>query len=135
MKLINNLHNERIYSYIDDGQRRYIGYTLLYDRLKILARELNAMRMSECEIGSDEAFDNYQKLTEVARNIGIRSRAGLVDSLIGLEGKRVRVISINDFELEFTVCITSEIIPEHVDERGQRVTGYPYKKVTVLENS
>jgi hypothetical protein len=94
------------------------------------------------QIGTLEAYADYQKLLEVAETFckqsGQRCDIELTPQLVGLEGKRVEVIDADGEKRRFIVGKSTGWQPIHLEipsarsSGGPAAMGTPYKSVRVL---
>lgn len=119
-----------------------LGFDVCQNRTEKLAAELGMPELVPARKGTKKAYNNYQKLVEVARDknqkTGWRSKSQLIPELIGKEGKRVEVVTSWGEKVRFIVGKSTGFIPCHLELKrkdsigGSSVTGAPFQSVKVV---
>lgn len=120
-----------------------LGFEVVIKRRNALANELGRPDLAMANKATLKAYKEYLALIELARvknaETGWRSKSELTPELIGLEGKRVEVITSNGEKNRFIVGRSTGFIPCHLEIKksnsmgGGSVWGSPFKSVRVLE--
>lgn len=122
------------------------GYTVVIDHRNALAKELERPDLTKGSKGTLKAYQEYMVLIDIARNkhnssgYSWKSQTGLTPQLIGLEGKRVEVITSYGETERFWVGRSTGWVPCHLEIKTRRssgggcVIGAPFKSVRVVEH-
>ncbi len=120
-----------------------LGFDVLLKKLIALSEELH-FPISNVERGSIEAYEQYQKVIDMARikheQSGWYSNSELYAPFIGNEGRRVEVQYTNGEKERFYVGKSTGFIPCHLiikkinSRGGVAVTGSLIKSFTFLSN-
>lgn len=119
-----------------------LGFDVCERKTRALAQEYLRSDLIGAEKGTEEAYNNYQKLIAVAKDNYEKTRccstSELSPQLIGLEGKRIEVVDCWGNTNRFYVGKSTGFIPCHLEMRrrdssgGCAVMGTPFKKIKVL---
>ena len=117
-----------------------LGFDVLQERGRALAGEL--WSTWEHRRGSMAAYTHYSNLQRQAASrykaTGERCKCGLTPQLIGLEGKRVEVVTNHGEKARFKVGRSTGWIPCHIalarrdSTGGGAVTGAPFRSVRIV---
>lgn len=135
---------QKLYVFSHDKYVSYLGFDVCIKRRDALAVELNRPDLTTAKRGTLKAYKEYENLTELARlknaQTGWRSSSELTPELVGLEGKRVEVVTSWGEKNRFIVGKSTGFIPCHLEIKkrnssgGSPVCGSPFQSVKVLEN-
>ena len=157
MSYLDTLHridheNRRyVFKHDHDGETGYtcLGFDVAYRQAQALHDELDACGadvegLAPKTRGTKATLRRYDALIAIARrkrrNDGWTSQSQLTPQLIGLEGRRVRVVDAYGQRRTFRVDRSTGVIPIHLErERGDGlggfpVTGAPFKHVFPLKS-
>lgn len=138
---------QRLFVIPCNGNYSCLGFDVCKDlstRLErwILKRDLGAKLPDEQESGTVGAYDQYQSLMDIARDICYRNNTRcdveLTPQLVGLEGRRVEVINCFGEKSRFYVGKSIGWMPIHLEIKrrdssgGGAVCCTPFKSVTVV---
>lgn len=141
-----NINTDRELYIITEGHHTTcLGFHVVADKSRKMVKWLKDNDVYEKEysdIGTIEAYDHYQHLLNVVRDLchtrSIRCDIDLCEQLVGKEGKTVEIIDKYNETRRFIVGKSTGWIPCHleIDSRhsdgGFAVTGDPFKSVKVL---
>lgn len=126
---------------IGNGSYSTLGFEVCKKRSEALDKELG-LNLTPKRVGTKKAYNAYRKLKNIVfekyQNTGFRSKTGLTPQLIGLEGKRVEVVTAEGKTERFYVGKSTGWIPCHLMVKridsmgGEAVYGAPFKSVKVL---
>lgn len=137
------LNKEQRLYVIPAGNNGYscLGFDVCKRRSEALDKELG-LNLTPKKVGTKKAYNVYRKLKNIVfekhQNTGFRSKTELTPQLIGLEGKRVEVVTAEGNIERFYVgkstgCIPCHLMVKRIDSMGgQAVYGAPFKSVKVL---
>ncbi len=120
-----------------------LGFKVLQDRNNALALELDRkdLMLANDTIGTLAAYKNYSDLVELARErfnrTGVQLKSELTPQLVGLEGRRVEVIDVDNETKRFIVGKSTGFIPCHLEIHNVRSSGgmaasKEYKSVKII---
>jgi hypothetical protein len=118
-----------------------LGYDVLIDKRNSLAAELNRQDLTNASRGTLKAYNEYLTLIDIAKQksaSGWKSQTGLTKQLIGLEGKRVEVVTASGTTKRFYVGKSTGWVPCHLEIARKNSTGggavydAPFKSVKVI---
>jgi hypothetical protein len=122
-----------------------LGFAVCQSWTRDIARELGRRDLEPTAFASLEAYREYERAVEEARDVhvrtGYRLRCHLTPQLTGLEHRRVEVIDSHEERREFVVGRSTGFIPIHLElssERahcGEPVTGAPFSSVRLIDRS
>lgn len=130
--------------YVIDVGRGYtcLGFAVCQDWTRDIARELKRADLEPTAFASREAYDQYERAVEAARqHVTVTRRAlrcHLTPQLIDLEHRRVEVIDRYGETRRFVVGRSSGFIPIHLELASERarggvgVTGAPFRSVCLV---
>lgn len=145
MKKVGLNKEQQLYWLKEGNGYSALGFDVCIKRRNALAKELDLPQYAMERKGTIKAYNEYLTLVEVARlrheatNGRWRSQSELTPELIGLEGKRVEVITSWGEKSRFIVGRSTGWIPCHLEIKksnsmgGGSVTGSPFKSLKVLE--
>lgn len=126
---------------IGNGGYSTLGFEECRKRSEALDKELG-LNLTPKRVGTKKAYNAYRKLKNIVfekyQNTGFRSKTELTAQLIGLEGKRVEVVTSEGKTERFYVGKSTGWIPCHLMVKridsmgGEAVYGAPFKSVKVL---
>jgi len=120
-----------------------LGFDVCHERNKRLATEMHLSRLlKDNRRGSMKAYQLNRRLSHIAflrnQENGFRSKSELTPQLIGLEGKRVEVITSWGEKARFYVGKSTGFLPCHLEIANSRSTGgpavmgAPFKSVVII---
>ena len=125
-----------------NGYFSCLGFNVCIERRNALAIELDLPNLMKAHKGTLKAYNELVTLQAIARaknaETGWKSKTGLTKQLIGLEGKRVEVVTSYGETHRFYVGKSTGFIPCHIEVKqrnshgGGAVCGAPFKSVKVL---
>lgn len=124
---LNKIDKEQRLFVIDEGKGfSCLGFDVVAERSRKLSKELDDIALPQT-VGSVEALCEYERLIEGARRknvaTGWRSSSELTPELIGLEGKRVEVITEWGEKKRFYVGKSTGFIPCHLEIKRRNSSG------------
>jgi len=118
-----------------------LGFDVCIDWTTRLAKEMK-VRMKPVARGTIEAYDEYQRMIQIAlmkyRRTGWKSQSQLIPEFIGKEGQRVEVVTSYGETERYYIGKSTGFIPCHLEIKrndstgGRAVTGYPFKSIKFL---
>jgi hypothetical protein len=114
-----------LYVIPEHGGYSCLGYDVLIERYNRLAAEIGPtyQPLPPSLRGTLAAYDAYEKLLAAARSTGRRFTCELSPQLIGLEGRRVEVVTTYGETRRFNVGKSTGWIPIHLEIHNRRSTG------------
>lgn len=133
---INN--DQKIYVIPCNGGFSCLGFDYAFNKASAIAKELNRLDLipDENKKGTEAGYLQYMRAIDMARNSGKKLQCGLTKQLVGLEGKRVEVVTMYNETRRFRVGKSNGFIPCHLEMIGKSLGGRSaetkYKSVTIL---
>jgi hypothetical protein len=141
MKNVTINTEQKLYVIREGNGHTCLGFDVVADRSVKLANEMK-VKMNLVEWGSMEAYDEYQRLIEIARmkhaKTGWRSQSELIPEFIGKEGQRVEVVTLWGETFRYYIGKSTGFIPVHLEIKkanstgGGAVCGHPFKSIKFL---
>ena len=143
MKKLKSIDKEqRLYVFQEGNGFTCLGFDNLKEKTNRLTVELNKPGIAVKRTGTKKALSQYNQLINIAKEknkrTGWRSSSELTPELIGLEGKRVEVITSWGETQRFYVGKSTGFIPCHLEISRSNSTGgcavvcAPFKNLRVL---
>jgi hypothetical protein len=116
---------QELYVIPEGGGYSCLGFDVLIERYTRLAAELGGAHTTfRPELrGTLAAYEAYQQLLTAARASGRRFMCELSPQLIGLEGRRVEVVTLADERRRFRVGKSAGWLPIHLELANVRSSG------------
>ena len=137
---------------VNVGQKLYVlhegkgvsclGFEYAFKLATLMAKEIGVSAPSRDQIGTRAGYFEYLKIQNECeryhRDHGTRSCVGLTPQLVGMEGKRVEVVTSYGEKRRFIVGKSTGWMPCHLEIANRRshgggaVSGAPFRSVTVV---
>jgi hypothetical protein len=132
-----------MYVFVYEKYSSCLGFDVCIKRRDALALELGHPELTLAKRGTLKANKELNKLYAIAREknkaTGWRSSSELTPELIGLEGKRVEVVTSWGEKNRFIVGKSTGFIPCHLEIKTRRssgggsVCGSPFKSLRIIQ--
>lgn len=131
---------QKLYVIPCGGGYSCLGFQVCIDRIKALAPELGET-VNIKSLGTLHNYKELERLQEITRQrhnaTGFRAKSGLSPQLVGLEGRRVEVVTEYGETRRFQVGKSTGWIPCHLEIARRNSSGggaadKRYKSVTVI---
>jgi len=123
MKTVSINNEQNLYVISCDGVYSCAGFDNYHNETLAIAKELGRSDLEPNEKGTLDAYALYEKAIQAAKESGKRLQCGLTKQLLGLEGRRVEVITTYGEKRRFNVGKSTGFIPCHLEVHNSRSRG------------